>query len=170
MDKNEILKLIRSRRSIRKFREQNIPEETVFEILEAGIWAPSGLNNQPWRFVIIKDRDLRDKISRLTKYSRIITAADFCIAVFYNKPAGYDRDKDLMAIGSCIQNMLLYSHSAGIGSVWLGEILKNKQEINGIFEIDESCEFMALLAFGIPDEAPSSGRSDISSMMLKPSL
>lgn len=168
MDKRETLKLIRSRRSIRKFKKQNIPEETVFEILEAGIWAPSGLNNQPWRFIVIKDRDLRDKISLLTKYSSLITGADFCIAVFYNKPAGYDRDKDLMAIGSCIQNMLLYSHSAGIGSVWLGEILKNKQEINKIFEIDQSCEFMALLAFGIANEAPSSGRNDINNMMLKP--
>ncbi|HPS58292.1 MAG TPA: nitroreductase family protein [Spirochaetota bacterium] len=170
MNKNSILELIRSRRSIRKFKTEEIPEEIIYEILEAGIWAPSGMNNQPWKFIILKDRDFRDRISRFTKYSKIITAADFCIAVFYNKPAGYDRDKDLMAIGSCIQNMLLYSFSAGIGSVWLGEILKNKQEVNRLLEVDESCEFMALLAFGIPDEKPSSERSDITTMLLKPSL
>lgn len=170
MDTNGILKLIRSRRSIRKFKTEEIPEDRIYEILEAGIWAPSGLNNQPWRFIILKDRDFRDKISKLTKYSRIITSADFCIAVFYNKATGYDRDKDLMAIGSCIQNMLLYSSSAGIGSVWLGEILKNKLEINRLLDVDESCEFMALIAFGIPDEAPLSERSDIKKMLLKPSL
>lgn len=170
MDKNAILKLIRSRRSIRKFKTEEIPEEIIYEILEAGIWAPSGLNNQPWRFIILKDHDFREKISKLTRYSRIITDADFCIAVFYNKPAGYDRDKDLMAIGSCIQNMMLYSFSAGIGSVWLGEILKNKPEINRLLEVDQSCEFMALLAFGIPDEAPTSERSDITNMLLRPSL
>lgn len=169
MDKNTVLKLIRGRRSIRKFKAEDIPEETIFEILEAGIWAPSGLNNQPWRFIILKDRDFRQKISGLTKYSGIITGSDFCIAVFYNTSAGYDRDKDLMAIGSCIQNMLLYSYSAGIGSVWLGEILKNKHEINRLLEVDDSCEFMALLAFGIPDETPSSGRSDITNMLLGPS-
>ena len=170
MNKNDILKLIRSRRSIRKFKSDEVPEDLIYEILEAGIWAPSGLNNQPWRFIILKDRDFREKISSFTKYSRIITAADFCIAVFYNKPAGYDRDKDLMAIGSCIQNMLLYSFSAGIGSVWLGEILKNKHEINSLLEVDESCEFMALLAFGIPDESPSSNRSDITKLLLKPAI
>lgn len=139
MEKKAIFELIRSRRSIRKFKREEVPEKIIFEILEAGIWAPSGLNNQPWRFIILKDSTFREKISRLTKYSKIITAADFCIAVFYNKSAGYDRDKDLMAIGSCIQNMLLYAFSAGIGSVWLGEILKNKQEINRLLEVDESC-------------------------------
>ncbi len=168
MDKKTILELIRSRRSIRKFRAGSIPDDTIYEILEAGIWAPSGLNNQPWRFIILKDRTFRDRISALTKYAKIIISADFCIAVFYNKPAGYDRDKDLMAIGSCIQNMMLYAHSAGIGSVWLGEILKNKHEVNMLLEIDDSCEFMALIAFGIPDETPLSKRSDIKSLMLIP--
>lgn len=170
MDKKAILELIRSRRSIRKFKAEEVPEKVIFEILEAGIWAPSGLNNQPWRFIVLKDSNFRERISKLTKYSKIITAADFCIAVFYNKPAGYDRDKDLMAIGSCIQNMLLYAFGAGIGSVWLGEILKNKEEINRLLEVDESCEFMALLAFGIPDETPSSDRSNITKMLLRPSL
>ena len=51
---------------------------------------------------------------------------------------------------------------------WLGEILKNKHEVNMLLEIDDSCEFMALIAFGIPDETPLSKRSDIKSLMLIP--
>jgi len=163
----KVLELIKSRRSIRKFRSKPVPDSSVYEILEAGIWAPSGLNNQPWRFIILKDREFLGQIAPLTKYSGIITASDFCIAVFYNIEAGYDRDKDLMAIGSCIQNMMLYAHSAGIGSVWLGEILKNKKKVNELLEIDDTNEFMALLAFGYPDESGSSTRQKMEKLLIK---
>lgn len=168
MDKNSILELIKTRRSIRKFNRQSVPDDIIFEIIEAGIWAPSGLNNQPWRFVVLKDRIFRENIAPLTKYSNIIILSDFCIAVFYNIPAGYDRDKDLMAIGSCIQNMMLYAHSAGIGSVWLGEILKNKLKVNELLNVDNSNEFMALIAFGYPDEKATSQRAGVKKMLLKP--
>jgi len=167
MNSGDVLYLIKTRRSIRKFLRKNIPEKVMYEILEAGIWAPSGLNNQPWRFIILKERTFLEKIAPLTKYSNIITASDFCIAVFYNITAGYDRDKDLMAIGSCIQNMMLYAHSAGIGSVWLGEILRNKPRVNELLAVDDGNEFMALVAFGYPDEPASSSRHNIENMLLK---
>lgn len=167
MNSADVLHLIKSRRSIRKFLRRDIPDKIMYEILEAGIWAPSGLNNQPWRFIILKEKSFMEKIAPLTKYSGIITASDFCIAVFYNITAGYDRDKDLMAIGSCIQNMMLYAHSTGIGSVWLGEILKNKAKINELLKVEEGNEFMALVAFGYPDEPATSSRHNISNMLLK---
>jgi nitroreductase len=57
-----------------------------------------------------------------------------------------------MSIGASIQNMLLYAHEAGIGSVWLGEILKNKEKINTLLGVEGANEFMALIAFGFPGE------------------
>jgi len=163
----ELLNVINSRRSIRKYRKEPVSDRLVNEILEAGRWAPSGLNNQPWRFAVIKDEGIKKQLSSLTHYSRIILDSDFCIAVFYNISAGYHREKDIMSIGACIQNMLLYSHYLGIGSVWLGEIQKNKDKINEILNIESTNEFMALIAFGYPDEQVSSERLKINEILLK---
>jgi len=163
----ETLGLIKDRRSIRRYKKERINDPQIMDIIEAGIWAPSGLNNQPWRFVVIKDNDFKSKLSALTRYSAIVSGSDFCIGVFYNGPAGYDRDKDMMGIGACIQNMLLYSHSIGIGSVWLGEILKNKDKVNEILGVESENEFMALIAFGYPDETGKSSRKKIDELILK---
>ena len=163
----EMLELIKNRRSIRRYKKDPVNDSQIMDILEAGRWAPSGLNNQPWRFVVIKDNDFKSKLASLTHYSAIVSGADFCIGVFFNEAAGYDRDKDMMGIGACIQNMLLYSHSIGIGSVWLGEILKNKDKVNEILGIESGNEFMALIAFGYPDEAGKSDRQKLDELILK---
>ena len=121
--KVEILDIILTRRSIREFESGPISEESLASILEAGRWAPSGLNNQPWRFVIIEDEQILYKLAYLTKYSSILLLAPLAIAVFLDKEASYSRDKDIMAIGACIQNMLLQVESLSLGACWMGEIL-----------------------------------------------
>jgi nitroreductase len=166
-DRMNLLEVIRSRRSIRKYSDKSVSDEIINEILEAGRWAPSGLNNQPWRFVVIKEKSFKDKLSSMTNYSTIVSGSDFCIAVFYNNPAGYHREKDIMSIGACIQNMLLYAHYLGIGSVWLGEILKNREKIGEILGINPSNEFMALIAFGYPDEETTGERLKMNEILLK---
>ncbi len=162
-----LLDEIRSRRSIRKYREETVSDQLINEILEAGRWAPSGMNNQPWRFVVIKDKTFKTKLSAMTHYSGIVAGSDFCVAVFYNSPAGYHREKDIMSIGACIQNMLLYAHHLGIGSVWLGEILKNKDKISEILGVSQGNEFMALIAFGYPAEEASGERVKMNEILLK---
>ena len=162
-----LLDLIRSRRSIRKYTKEPVPDRLITEIMEAGRWAPSGTNNQPWRFVVIKDKSFKEKLSKMTHYSGIVADSDFCLSVFYNNPSGYHRDKDLMSIGACIQNMLLHAHSLGIGSVWLGEILKNKDSIVEILGVDPSNEFVALIAFGYPAENAASERISMNEILLK---
>lgn len=163
----ELIDLIKTRRSIRKFKEEPVPDNLIYEILEAGRWSPSGKNNQPWRFVVIKNKSVKESLASLTKYSSIVKNSDFCVAVFYHTPSGYDRDKDLMSIGSCIQNMLLQAHSLNIGSVWLGEILKNKGKINPILEVDQENENMALIAFGYSDEEADSDRISMNEILIK---
>ena len=145
-----MLEDMRTRRSIRKFAPDEIDEQTVRKIIEMGTWAPSGLNDQPWRFVIIRDRDTKEMISRQTRYSHIIKGAPVCIAVFLDNASSYDRVKDIQAIGACIQNMLLTIHHLDLGGVWLGEILKNRDSVEDILKVPESCELMAVIAFGRP--------------------
>jgi len=152
-----LLEAIKNRRSIRKFTAEPVPEHTLLEIIEMGICAPSGLNNQPWKFVIVRDEGLKKALSMQTRYSYIIEGAPACIAVFLDNSLSYDRVKDVQAMGACIQNMLLAIHQLGLGGVWLGEILKNREAVERLLEVPENCELMAVIALGHPAEAKGRG-------------
>ena len=145
-----VLDAIRSRRSIRQYSDDPVSDNDVRAILEAGRWAPSGLNNQPWRFGVVRDPECKNTISELTRYREIIRNAPVIIAVFLDNDAGYDRVKDCQSIGACLQNMWLATHTLGLGGVWLGEILKNKERVAEILETPESYELMAVFAVGHP--------------------
>jgi len=149
--------LIRNRRSIRQFSSETVDDETVNEIIEMGTWAPSGLNNQPWKFVVVRDFETRKHLSGHTRYSRVVQNAPVCIAVFLDNNKGYDRVKDIQAIGACIQNMLLTIHHMGLGAVWLGEILKNRQAVEKLLGVPDGCELMAVVALGRPAETRGAG-------------
>ncbi len=148
----DFFEVIKNRRSIRKFKDKPVPDEVIDSIIEAGTWAPSGLNNQPWKFAVIKDSALKKEVSGLTRYSKIAAGADVLIAVFLDNALSYDRTKDCQAIGACLQNMLLYIHSIGLGAVWLGEILKNKDKVLELIGGPKDLELMAVIALGHPAE------------------
>jgi nitroreductase len=99
----DILSIIRARRSIRNFSGKKLTSADISRILEAGRWAPSGLNNQPWRFLVIEDKELRNRISVFTSYGSILRRAAAVVIVCMDVADSYNRDKDLMAIGASIQ-------------------------------------------------------------------
>jgi len=159
---------IYTRRSIRQYTAQPLEREQLFEIIKAGTWAPSGMNNQPWRFVIIGDRDVRSKLAEFTKYRKIIESAPACIAVFIDREAMYNDTKDHQAMGACIQNMLLAAHALGLGAVWLGEILKNADNVRTFLELPPNMELMAVVAVGHPVAGNrTSHRKEIKDVLIK---
>jgi len=148
--KHPILEAIHGRRSIREYTTEPVSREQLLQIVEAGLWAPSGLNNQPWRFVIIRDNAVREMLAGHTHYGHIVRAAPALIAVFLDQEAMYDPVKDHQSAGACIQNMLLAVEALGLGAVWLGQILKNKGEVNRILGLDSRLDLMAVVAIGHP--------------------
>ena len=164
----DLLEGIYSRRSIRHYTTAPVTREDLLEIMKAGSWAPSGLNNQPWRFVLVSDASVRDTLSSLTRYSRIIREAPSCIAVFLDREAMYQETKDHQGAGACIQNMLLAAHALGLGAVWLGEILKSASEVRELLDMPASLELMAVVAVGHPTgEVKRSHRRKLSELLLK---
>ncbi len=165
---NHIFENIKERRSIRDFKEADIPTEILERLIEAGSYAPSGHNNQPWRFIIVKNKEFKNHLSEFTVYKKIINKANSLILVFMDKEASYHREKDIMAIGAAIQNILLYANSLGIGSCWLGEILKNAVKIRDICELPEKYELFCVIALGWIDKKPKPvGREPVSKLILK---
>ncbi len=144
------IETILSRRSIRNYTSKPVARTDITMILEAGRWAPSGLNNQPWKFIVVQNRDTIEKLAGCTRYSSIVKGASVIITVFLDTSTMYDRTKDVQSIGAAIQNMLLACCELGLGAVWLGEILNNKEQVNLILGTPKSLELMAALAIGHP--------------------
>ena len=147
-----MLDLIKTRRSIRAFSDGNVADDLLDKILDAARWAPSGMNNQPWRFAVIRDKNLKDMVSGLTRYGKVVQGSDVIISVFLDTEASYHHTKDVQAVGACIQNMLLTIHALGLGGVWLGEILKSEKELKLLLEAPQAYELMAVIALGYPAE------------------
>lgn len=152
-----VLEAIYRRRSVRDYTPQEVGLDDLREIIRAGVWAPSGLNNQPWRFVLVRDGQTKEKLAALTKYQKIVLAAPALITVFLDREAMYDEVKDHQAAGACIQNMLLAAEALGLGAVWLGQILHNREKVREVLELDARFDLMAVIALGHP--APGERRS-----------
>lgn len=77
MNYESFLELVKKRRSIRRFKPDPIPDEYVNRIIEAARWAPSGFNSQPWEFVVIKDKKLKNDVIRIIRPPQLVGASGF---------------------------------------------------------------------------------------------
>lgn len=152
----DVIEAIKTRRSVREFLKKEVADGDLVKILDCARWAPSGKNKQPWRFIVVKDRMIKREIARHTFYGSVVESAPVSIAVFYDKSRGYDRTKDLQGIGACIQNLLLASHSMGLGAVWIGEILAQREEVERILKVPNYFELMAFIPIGYPTKSKRS--------------
>jgi len=162
-----VLEAIKTRRSVREFTAEPVGRGLIKQIISAGVWAPSGLNNQPWRFVIIRDSGLRARLAELTRYAHIVEAAPVLIAVYLDQEKMYDPVKDHQSAGACVQNMLLAAHELELGAVWLGQILASKERVNEVLGLSSRHELAALLAVGHPrHRGQQSRRQPLSTFIL----
>jgi len=145
---NKIIDNIKSRRSIRKYKDKAVSKAVIKQMIEAGIYAPSSHNSQPWRFVVITDRKLIKELSDTMKrfYKRLLVFSSllgFSKAFkklaesakkrivsdddlfFYNAPlliliCAEPKGFALVDCACAAQNMMLMARSLGIGSCWIG--------------------------------------------------
>ncbi|MCE5335270.1 MAG: nitroreductase family protein [Desulfobacteraceae bacterium] len=162
-----VRKAIMERRSIRQFTDAAVDRDLIMSALEAASWAPSGLNNQPWRFAVIWEPTIKEALAGLTRYAATIKSAGVLVAFFLDKDVSYDHTKDCQAIGASIQNFLLALHAMDLGAVWLGEILKNKDRVLEILQLPARLELMAVVAAGQPAHRnQSSHRQPVEELIL----
>jgi nitroreductase len=160
---NEVLKAIKNRRTVRRFKPNPIDEEMLQIILDAGRWAPSFSNLQPWRFIVIKDQGLKSALDKAAKESVLhlgITEAPVVILVCVDRRI--DPLHAIEAGSAATQNMTLAAHSLGLGAGWIG-IWGTEAEtsIRKILNLPDTIRAVSLLPIGIPDESPESHRKSI---------
>ena len=147
---NDVLKAIKTRRSVRRYTDAPVSREQIETILEAGRFAPSGKNTQPWRFVVVESEAKRSELATLFPQQGLVAATPVTLAVLLNRGAGYDALKDVQGIGAAIENILLAVHSLGLGACWMGKTCD--KEIERFLGARESEELMALITIGHPAE------------------
>lgn len=146
----DFFEVVKGRRSVREFTPEPVSEADLEKILEAGRWAPSGKNTQPWAFVLVKSKAKRAALAALSRQKELIESAPVCLAVLLDHERGYDRDKDMQGIGACVENMFLAAHALGLGACWVGNISGSKEEAAKVLGLKENEELVMLLLIGHP--------------------
>jgi nitroreductase len=160
---NEVLKAIRNRRTVRRFKSNPVDEEMLEMILEAGRWAPSFSNLQPCRFIVIKDLGLKialDEEARKSVLHLGINQAPVVILVCVDRRI--DPLHAIEAGAAATQNMTLAAHSLGLGAGWIG-IWGTEAEasIQKLLKLPETVRAVSLIPIGIPNESPEGHRKPL---------
>jgi len=143
---------ILTRRSIRKFKNEPVSQESIDNILEAGRCSPSATNVQPWHFVVARDLKEKDAFS-FKGFNRFTSDAAFIVLGLYKQSEVIIERLSLMDVTIALQNMVVAAWVQGVGSCWMGAFdEKNLQET---FNLPEDSRIVGAVAFGIPDEIPN---------------
>ncbi len=150
------MKAILTRRSIRIFRPEPIEPEAIRSILEAAMHAPSAGNQQPWRFVLIQDREALQAVAIDHPYASAVESCPLAVLV-----CAATRDlphPDFWAVdcAAATENLLLAAHMLGLGSVWVGLYPKRDRMaiLSRLVHLPDDVEPFALVPLGHPQERP----------------
>ncbi|KEI00548.1 nitroreductase family protein [Clostridium botulinum] len=166
---NIIIETIKSRRSIRGYKNEQITDKQLNEILEVGMHAPSSHNSQSWHFTVIQNKEVINNISNKSKEvmlnhedSAVVQMGKSDNNIFYNAPtvivvSGNENSNSGSTLVDCsaaIENMLIAAESLGLGSIWIGQIkffFTLKDEVKKL-NIPEGYKPHYAIAIGYKDE------------------
>ena len=161
----EAMNAILSRRSIRKYTEQSVPDEAVEELLRAAMSAPSAGNQQPWHFVVIRERGILDEIPRYHPYSAMVKEASVAILVCGDLKSERHKGYWVQDCSAATQNLLIAAQAKGLGVVWLG-VYPREDRVDGIrilLGLPEHIVPLSLIPVGFKgEEKPPANRYDAS--------
>jgi nitroreductase len=116
----DALEAIHTRRSIRQYQDQAVPEELVEKLLVAAMSAPSARNAQPWQFVVITDRKMLQEVPKILTNAPMAEHALLGILVCGDLRLELSPGYWVVDCAAAVQNMLLAAHALGLGAVWTG--------------------------------------------------
>jgi nitroreductase len=151
-----LLELIKYRRSVRRYLPDAIPHEMVEQIMEAGRWAPSANNQQPWAFIVVTDGDLRTRVAQhatyyLARHARV-DEAPLLIVMCGQVRSRVFRKYLRGEVGMAGMQMMLQATALGLGTCWVDGL--DREEIAEILQVPEYYEIVGLITVGFPAETP----------------
>lgn len=149
----DTLTLLKSRRSVRLYQDKPVPKDLLLQILEAGRWAPTGANLQPWHFLIVTDQETRRRIGEVAKFlfikSSHVEKAPVVLVLGFDKRKGKYGRYDVTLAGG---NMMTMATSIGLATCWIGAF--DEIRVKEILQIPEPIEVVGLITLGYPEEEP----------------
>ena len=140
----EVFDCIRRRRTVREFKPDPIPEEVVYKILQAGRWAPSSSNSQPWHFVVVQARDTLKRLGAIATQGSFIANAPLAIAIVVG-----DATRPQLDAGRALQQMELVAWSKGLGTCFVGVRAADQQKaVKDLLGIPPEMELITIMPYG----------------------
>ena len=142
------------RRSIRKYTSQQVAEERIEQLLRAGMAAPSAGNEQPWEFVVIRDRAVLNEIPKFHAFSKMLPEAGCAIVVCGDLNRDQFNGFWVQDCSAAAQNILLMAQELGLGAVWLGVYpdLSRVQPLAKLLCLPQNIVPLCILSVGYPAE------------------
>lgn len=144
--------IINKRRTVRSFKKDDVSNEDIKELIYAAMQAPSARNQQPWSFIVIKNKETIEKLSKTTLSAHPLLGANVVVAFIINKddltsPKYVEQD-----MGACIENFMLKACEKNLGCVWIGGYPNEDRTkpVNEILNVLEGYEAFALVGVGYP--------------------
>ena len=149
-----VIEAIKTRRSVRKYKPEPIPESDLKTILEAAQLAPSAGNKQPWKFVVVRDTETKKVLAERARKQLWIGDAGVVIAALAmdkKDPSIYERwaERDVM---TAVEHMVLTAWVLGYGTCWIGAF--EQKDIKEVLDVPEAMTVINLLPIGVPDQKP----------------
>ena len=142
------------RASVREFTDEPVAVEDIRELLRAAMAAPSACNQQPWEFMVIRNKEKLEELSHCTRYSGPVGRATACIVACYHQVKYMGMvQQDL---GASVENLLLRATELGLGAVWVG-VCPERAYMDNVARIvnpPEGLEVFCLVALGHPAKEP----------------
>ncbi len=141
------------RKSIRKFLNSKVSDDMIEKLMMSAMQAPSARNQQPWRFIIIKNPDMLEKLGGISNGAWPLKEAPLGILTMIDLPEGGREAMCPQDLAASTQNILLEATHQGLGAVWIGvfplkDRMKKVKEIVGLKEDDQP---FSLVAVGYPE-------------------
>jgi nitroreductase len=153
------LGFILGRRSIRVYSPGEVSEPAVTRLLEAAMAAPSAMTKDPWRFVVVRDKQALAKLAALHPGAAMLASAAMAIVVCGDLDAAFERQISylLQDCSAAIENLLLAAHMQGLGACWVGihpgePLIKRVKEL---LSLPASFVPVAVISLGQPGEQPA---------------
>jgi len=152
-----VLDVIRARRSIRRYKPDPIPEEVLFRVLEAVRLSPSGKNLQPWRFILVRDQDTKNRLAKASAGQSFIARAPVVVVACGFPEKCYSRMGNYMKswpvdVAIAVEHLVLQAQEEGLGTCWIGAF--EEKDVKAILNIPEEVRVLALTPLGYPDIIP----------------
>lgn len=144
---------------MRKYKPDPIPQDALLRVLEAARFSPSGKNLQPWKFILVMDESLKQRLVEASVRQSFIAEAPLVVVACGFPDRCYSRMGNYMKswpvdVAIALEHLILQAQEEGLGTCWIGAF--EEKEVKSVLEIPDEVRVLALTPLGYPDELPSS--------------